>query len=121
MTTKEVANRYYELAKQNNRVQIVEELYSQDIVNKEPEHAIALGIPTLTLGLDAVKAKGLARREMIEEIHSETCGEPIVASKHFSVVMGRDVTFKGRPRVSLEEIGVFEVKEGKIVSEQFFY
>ena len=35
--------------------------------------------------------------------------------------MSRDVTFKGRPRVKREEIAVFEVHDGKIISEQFFY
>jgi hypothetical protein len=31
-----------------------------------------------------------------------------------------DVTMKGRGRVKLEEICAYEVKDGKIVSEQFF-
>jgi limonene-1,2-epoxide hydrolase len=35
--------------------------------------------------------------------------------------MGRDVTFKGKPRMQLDEVAVFEVKDGKIVLEQFFY
>jgi hypothetical protein len=37
------------------------------------------------------------------------------------VALGRDITFKGKPRMKLEEIAVFQVKERKIVSEQFFY
>lgn len=121
MTTKEVANRYYSLAKQKKRMEIMEELYSKDIVNREPEHAIAMGIPTVTKGLDAVKAKAKARAAIIEEIHGEFCSEPVVGGNFFSVALGREITFKGKPRMSLEEIAVFEVKEGKIVSEQFFY
>jgi len=121
MTTQQVAGRYYELAKQQKWTEIQEELYGQDIVNKEPEHAIAMGIPTLTKGLDAVKAKGEARRKLIEEIHGQECSEPVTGGKFFSVSMSRDVTFKGRPRVKLEEIAVFEVHDGKIISEQFFY
>lgn len=121
MSTQQVADRYYELAKQLKWMQILEELYSQDIVNREPEHAIAMGIPTVTKGMDAVRAKGEARRKLIEEIHGQECSEPVVGGRFFSVSMGRDVTFIGKPRVKLEEIAVFEVQDGKIISEQFFY
>ncbi|OCX52063.1 hypothetical protein BEL04_11190 [Mucilaginibacter sp. PPCGB 2223] len=121
MTTQEVANRYYGLMLENKREQIVDELYGQDIICKEPEHALAMGIPTTTRGLEAVKAKAKARAAMIAEIHGDFCSEPLIAGNFFSVVLGRDLTLKGKPRMNLQEIGVFEVKEGKIVSEQFFY
>jgi limonene-1,2-epoxide hydrolase len=121
MTTQEVANQYYELMKENKRGRVVDELYSQDIVCKEPEHAMAMGIPTITKGLDAVKAKAKARSEMIEKIHADFCSEPVIAAGFFSVALSRDITLKGKPRMTLQEIGVFEVKDGKIVLEQFFY
>ena len=121
MTTQQVADRYYELAIKQKWMEIVDELYGQDIVNKEPEHAKAMGIPTLTQGLVAVKAKGEARRKMIAEIHTQECSVPVTGGKFFSVSMYREVTFKGMPRVKLEEIAVFEVRDGRIVTEQFFY
>jgi len=121
MTTQEVANHYYELMLADKREQIVDELYAQDIICKEPEHAMAMGIPTLTKGLAAVKAKSKARAALIAEIHSDFCSEPLIAGNFFSVVLGRDITLKAKPRMHLQEIAVFEVKEGKIVSEQFFY
>jgi len=121
LTTQQVADRYYELARQHKRQEIVQELYGADIVNREPEHAAAMGIPTTTKGLDAVIAKSNARAELIEAVHGETCSAPIVGGRYFSVALGRDITLKGRPRMELQEIGVFEVKDGKIVSEQFFY
>lgn len=121
MTTKEVANRYYDLFKQGKSAQIVEEFYGQEVVNREPEHAVALGMPTVTKGLDAVKAKAKAGAEGIEQVHSFFCSEPLVAGNFFTVTMGRDLTFKGGPRIAREEVAVFEVKDGKIVLEQFFY
>lgn len=121
MTTQEVANRYYELAKENNWPQILEELCSAALVNIEPEHVTARGIHPITKGLDAIKAKGIANREMIEAIHSQYCSVPLVAAGFFSVMLSRDFTFKGQPRMQKEELGVFEVKDGKIISEQFFY
>lgn len=121
MTTQEAANKYYGLAKQNKWTEILDELCGQHLVNKEPEHVIARGIQPITKGLEGVKAKGKANREMIEEIHSQHCSVPLVAGNFFSVVLSRDITFKGKPRMHLEEIAVFELKEGKIISEQFFY
>ena len=82
--------------KQNNRGQIVDKFYSQDIVCKEPEHAIAMGVPTITTGLDAVKTKSKARDEMIEVVHAEYCTEPVF----FSVALGRDITLKGKTHMN---------------------
>jgi hypothetical protein len=121
MTIQQVANRYCELAKQNKWPEILDELCSQDLVNKEPEHVASRGIQTITNGLDAVKAKGVANRANIEAIHSQHCSAPLVAGNFFTVALSRDITFKGRPRMKLEEIAIFELKEGKIISEQFFY
>jgi hypothetical protein len=121
MTTLEVANRYCELAKQNKWTEILYELCEQDLVNREPEHIIARGLQPITKGLEEVKAKGNANREMIEEIHSQYCSLPLIAGNFFSVVLSREITFKGKPRMNLEEIAIFELKEGKIISEQFFY
>jgi hypothetical protein len=121
MTTTEVANRYYELAKENNWPQILDELCSAYLVNKEPDHVIARGIQPVTTGLDAIKAKGIANRAMIEAIHSQYCSVPLIAGNFFTVILGREVTFKGQPRMNKEEIAVFELKDGKIILEQFFY
>ncbi len=121
MTTQEVADRYYELMLLNKRDEIWQTLYAEEAVCREPEHAVAMGVPTVTEGMEAIKAKSASRAEMIEEIHGAYCSEPVVGGKFFSAAMGRDITFKGRPRVQLDEVGVFEVKDGKIVLEQFFY
>jgi hypothetical protein len=120
-STLEIANRYCELARQNKWPEILDELCSQDMVNQEPEHAVTRGIQPITVGMDAIKAKGEANRKMIEEIHSQACSEPLVAGNFFALTLTRDITFKGRPRVTLEEIGVFGLEDGRIISEQFFY
>jgi len=121
MTTQEVASRYYELANQNKWPEILEELCGQELINKEPEHVTARGIPPTTTGLENVKAKGIANRAMIETVHSQQCSDPLVAGNFFTVVLSRDVTYKGRPRMLLEELAVFQLSEGKIIAEQFFY
>jgi len=35
--------------------------------------------------------------------------------------MGMDVTMKGAPRMNMDEICLYEVKDGKIIREEFFF
>ncbi len=121
MTTQEVANRYYELARQGKWNEIQDGLHDDNVLCQEPEHVASRGLQVVTKGKEAVRAKSVANREMIETIHSQYCSEPTVAGNFFSVALKRDVTFKNRPRMNLEEICLFQVTEGKIVLEQFFY
>ena len=58
---------------------------------------------------------------MIEERHGGSFSDPIVAGRYFSVAMVLDATFKGQGRMVLEEICLYEVKDGKIILEQFFF
>ena len=72
-------------------------------------------------GQEAIRLKGQKFNELIEEMQGGYTGEPIIGGTHFSLTMGMDVTMKGRDREKMDEICVYEVKEGKIVKEQFFY
>jgi ketosteroid isomerase-like protein len=118
MTTQEVANRFNELAQTGQWQQIQDELFSDDAVSIEPEHSP--GMKTAQ-GREAISQKGKQFQEMTEEVHGGYSGKPIVADSHFAVAMGIDATMKGRERMMMEEICVYEVKNGKIVKEQFFY
>ncbi len=121
MTTKDVAARYYDLALQNKWHEIHETLHDDNIVQREPEQGRPPGIEAITRGKAAVKAKSDAHRVTIEAIHSRHTSEPVVAGNFFTTALQRDVTYRGKARVNSEEIVVIEVKNGKIVSETFFY
>jgi len=58
---------------------------------------------------------------MIEERHDGYFGDPIVGGNYFSFSCMLDATIKGMGRMKMEEICVFQVKDGKVISEQFFY
>ncbi|WP_158798799.1 nuclear transport factor 2 family protein [Pedobacter sp. L105] len=121
MTTQELANRYNELFQKRQAAEIYQELYSADIVCTEPEHALAMGIPTITRGIEAVLAKSKSRMELIAEVHSFFISEIVVGGDYFSLAMGRDMTMKNGQRLQVAEIAVFGVKDGKIITETFFY
>lgn len=118
MTTQEVANRFNELAQQGKWMEIQDELYSDDADSIEPPHAKGL---QSVKGREALKQKGEQFGASVEEMHGGYSSEPVVAGNHFAVAMGMDATFKGMGRMKMDEIAVYEVKDGKIVKEQFFF
>lgn len=119
-TIQEVVNRYKELAKQSQWDQIQDELFAEDALSIEPENAGPGALPNAK-GLDEIKKKGAMFNDMVEEMHGGYCSDPVVGGNHFAVAMGMDVTMKGGERMKMDEIAVYEVKNGKIVKEQFFY
>ncbi len=120
MTTQEVAAKFKELAQTGQYDKIQADLYADNAVSIEPTHAAAIGMVNVE-GLEAIKQKGAAFNQMVEEMHGGYSTEPVVAGNHFSVAMGMDVTMKGAGRMKMDEIAVYEVKDGKIVKEQFFF
>src|SRR5215210_122825 len=114
MTTQEVANRFSELGKENRWDEIVNELYADNAVSIEPPHALAMGLQNAE-GLDAIKKKGEAFNSMVEEVHGGSVTEAVVGGNFFAVGMMLDATMKGSGRMKMDEIAVYEVKNGKIV------
>lgn len=118
MNTQDVANRYVKMSREGQMFDIIDQLYDDSIVSREmPEWPG----PTVTEGIKAVMEKNDNWMSSVEEIHSGMVSDPIVAGNHFTVRMDFDVTFKEQGRQQMEEIAVFEVNNGKIVNEQFFY
>lgn len=118
MTTQEVADRFNELAQSGQWDKIQEQLYSSDAESIEPSHSP--GLPSVK-GMDAIIEKGKNFQAGIEEMHGGWSSAPVVGGSYFSVSMGMDVTMKGMGRMNMDEVCVYEVKDGKIVKEQFFY
>ena len=120
MTTQEVADKFDQLANANQWDKIQDELYSDDAESIEPPNAEMSGLKTVK-GKAALKEKSKQFNEMIEEMFGGFCSKPVVGGNYFSVAMGMDVKFKGMERMNMDEICVYEVKDGKIVKEQFFF
>jgi ketosteroid isomerase-like protein len=56
------------------------------------------------------------------EVHSSTCAGPYVNGDQFAVRYSIDVTNReSGQRVQMDEVGVYTVRNGKIVEERFFY
>lgn len=119
MTTQEVANKLIEYCTAGQWDKAQAELYADHAVSIEMEGA--KGFPHKVEGKEAIIQKGQHWESMLEEFHGMEIDGPLVAGDHFSCVMKMDITMKGAPRMKNEEVAIFQVADGKIVSEQFFY
>src|SRR5215468_4348290 len=118
MTTQDVANRLHELFNEGKWQQAQDEFFTNDAESVEP--AKSQGMQSVK-GIDAIRQKAQQFNEMVEEMHGGYVSDPIVAGNHIAFAMGMDVTYKGMGRQKMDEIVVYDVKDGKIVKEQFFY
>lgn len=117
MTTQEIANRLVALCRTGQHDNAYKELFAENAVGVEPEK---WGIPNAE-GMEALLAKSKKWAEDMVEMHSSTVSEPIVAGDYFSISMALDITTKSRGRSQMEEICLYEVKDGKIIKESFFH
>jgi hypothetical protein len=119
MTTKEVADKLVHLCSEGKFEEAMKALYSPDIVSMEA--GAPPGQSREAKGIAAVQAKG-EWWVSNHEVHSLKVEGPLVAGSHFSVTFKMDVTFKPeKKRISMEEVAVYKVVNGKIVYEEFFY
>jgi limonene-1,2-epoxide hydrolase len=117
MTTKEIADRLVSLCREGKFEIAQKELFATDVISIEPFATPAF--PKETRGLSALLEKGQKFTALIEQVHALTVSEPLVAGDSFVYAMQLDATIKGHGRMSLDELCLYEVKDGKIVSEQF--
>ena len=120
MDTASIARRLVELCREGKYEEAYDELFAPHAENIEMP-AMASGPLGNVKGLDAMRAKAKAWGEMVQEMHGGSVGDPSVSGNWFSVPMSMDVTMKDRGRTRMDEMCLYQVNDGKIVREQFFY
>jgi len=118
LTTKEVAARFNELAKQEKWFEIQDELFADNVKSIDPPGSPYFGYAE---GKTAVRKKGEDFVKRIEAAHKRHTTEPIITGNYFAVGREVDITVQGHGRIQINEIMLYEVKDGEIISEQFFY
>lgn len=117
MTTKEIAERLVTHCRETDYEAAQKELYADDAVSIEPYDTPEFAKETK--GLVAIIEKGRKFASMVEQVHAHSVSDPVVAGSSFACTMQMDVTMKGQGRMNMTELCVYNVKDGKIVSEQF--
>ena len=118
MTVREVAARFHELARHEKWFDIQDELFAENVRSIEPP--TSQGLPNAA-GKAAVRKKGEALVSQVEAVHASSTTEPVVGGNFFAVGRELDMTVRGAGRTQMNEVMVYEVRHGQIVSEQFFY
>ena len=118
LTTQEIAERFNELAQQEKWFEIQDELFADNVRSIDPPDSPYFGYAE---GKSSVRKKGEDFVNRIEEAHRLYAGKPLVCGNHFAVAREKDITVNGYGRIQINEIMLYEVKDGQIVLEQFFY
>lgn len=118
MSTKEIAARLVELCKKGDFETAQSELFAEDAVSIEPYSTP--DFEKETKGKKAIKEKGDKWNAMVDTMHNMEVSHALVADNSFACTMRMHVTMKGKGEWDMTELCVYEVKDGKIISEQFF-
>ena len=117
MNTEEVANKVVELTRKQAWREAVNSLYAKDVVSVEAQGMG--GESPEKRGIDAVRGKADWWIDNMQ-VHSFKVHGPFVAHDRFVVQYYVDVTDKNsKNRMQMSEVGVYTVKQGKIVREEF--
>jgi len=118
MTTEEVADRFNQLAQQEKWFDIQDEFFADNVKSVEPPNSAYFSYAE---GKSEVRKKGENFVNRIETFHRGHTTKPLVAGNHFVVGRFKDMTVQGLGRIQINELMLYEVKDGQIVLEQFFY
>ena len=117
MNTEEVAKKVVELVRKQAWLEALNTLYDKNIVSVEARTND--GSSPEKRGMEEVRGKVDWWVDAME-VHSFKASAPFVAHDRFVVQYDADVTDKGsKKRFQLSEVGVYTVKDGKIVREEF--
>jgi hypothetical protein len=119
MNTQEIGKRYVSLCQQGKSDVCLDELYAKEAVSVEA--APSSGGDRTTKGLDAIRAKDKGWQES-HIIHRAEVTGPFPNENRFAVHFVFDVTDKpSGKRMTMDEVGLFTIEDGKITREEFFY
>ncbi|HEY9009020.1 SnoaL-like domain-containing protein [Ohtaekwangia sp.] len=118
MPTKEIAKRLTSYCRKADWGGAHRELYADNAVSIEPYETPEFAKETR--GLNAIEEKGRKFESMVEQVHGIEVSEPLIAGNTIAFTMAMDITMKGQGRMSMPELCVYQVKDGKIAREEFF-
>ena len=116
MTTQELANAFTQLCKDGKFEEAGQRFWSDHVVSREPMEGEMAEIR----GRAGVTRKG-EWWYANHEVHNATVEGPYVHGDQFVVRFMLEVTPKGQSRMSMDEVGLYTVRNDKIVEERFFF
>jgi ketosteroid isomerase-like protein len=119
MTGLEIGKKYVALCKEGKFDECISALFAPNAVSVEA--GAPPGQDRTAKGIDAIRAKSKWWADN-HTVHKAEHSGPYPHDDRFTVRFTYDVTNKQNgQRFTMDEIGLFTVKDGKIVREEFFY
>jgi len=118
LTINEIAARFNELAQQEKWFEIQDEFFAENVRSIDPSGSPYFGYAE---GRENVRRKGENFVSGITEVHRLHTSAPLVSGNHFAVGREVDITVQPHGRIQINQVMLYEVKDGKIILEQFFY
>ena len=115
MNTQELAKAFTDMCAKGELEAAGKKFWSDDIVSREP----MTGDMAVLKGRKAVEGKNQWWNAN-HEVHDLKVEGPYVHGDQFVVRFELDVTPKGQKRIHLDEVGLYTVRNGRIVEESFF-
>lgn len=113
-TVTSISENLIELLKKQEFIKAYEELFSQEAESIDPLYSASASLKGLT---------GLIEREkdflMRAKINKVDVSEPIHYGAYFTFKLSMNFSIEGNAH-NLEELCVYKVSQGKIISQQFF-
>lgn len=114
MKIQQIAEELVKLIREGKNKEAKDLFYADDIISME-------GNGDKLEGIEAIHQKSKEWAGLVSEVHSASVSDPVIAADHFAVNIKMDITYKNGHRATIDEIAVYEVGNGKIVFEQFFF
>ena len=118
MEIQEIADKLVALCREGKNEEAYKTLFAEDASAHDhgnPNAPIRIGLSSLLEGHHHFQG-------MIKELHNSVVNDPTIISPHyFACGMGIDFTRQDGVRHVINELCVYEVRDGKIVKEIFYY
>ena len=119
MKAKELGQLMVESNRADNTAMLLDEHYAEDAVSVE---AMDMGRGREAVGLAAIRAKHEWWKESMIMHSMEVEGPFPHGENRFAIIYESDIEVKGLGmRKKGREVGIYDMKDGKIVREEFFY
>ena len=115
-TIHEIANGLKERLSEQKFVEAYQLLFSEDAESIDPLNTSGQPLKGLDTLLD--REKDFLSR--VTTIHKISLSEPVIAGSYFTLSLKMSFEVKDQGHMEVEEICVYKVKDGKIISQQFF-
>ena len=119
MTDLEIAKKYVALCKERKNEECLDTLFAKDAVSVEAGGPP--GMDRTAKGLEAIRAKSKWWTEN-HTVHNAEVFGPYPHDNRFAVRFVYDITNKpSGTRLTMDEVALFTIQNGKITREEFFY